>query len=56
MGGKMGQADEKEYEVCLRHAKIQVRSGAAFSASWSDGLEMSTEEAVRDAMSGLKSV
>jgi hypothetical protein len=55
MGGKMGQADQKKYKVCLRHAKIQV-SGAAFSASWSDGLEMSTEEAVRDAMSGLKSV
>jgi tetratricopeptide (TPR) repeat protein len=53
IGSRMGLADQKEYEACLRQAKIQV-GGAAFGASWSDGQEMSTKEAVREAMHGLE--
>lgn len=52
IGNKMGQADQKEYEVCLRLAKVQV-SKAAFSALLGEGRDMSTEEAIRDGMSGL---
>ena len=53
IGNKMEQADQQEYEACLQLARDQLDE-AAFNTLWRDGQAMSTQQAVKEALSGIK--
>ncbi len=53
IGGKMGLADLKEYETCLRQAKSQIDE-RTYGALWNDGQKLSTELAIEDALSRIE--
>ncbi|MFN2190491.1 MAG: tetratricopeptide repeat protein [Candidatus Promineifilaceae bacterium] len=53
IGGRMGLADKREYESCLRIAKEQMDE-ATFAACWAVGLGMSIDRAVQEAQVRLQ--
>jgi tetratricopeptide (TPR) repeat protein len=50
IGNKMGQADQQEYEACLQLARSQLDM-TVFNALWREGQVMSTDRAIKEALS-----